>query len=70
MPMFQAIVTETVSLRRWYFVNARNLTEAKAKLNVGDTFEEQDILGSAEVHYRIVDTESIERAPFREKKKP
>ena len=70
MPLFQAIVTETVTIRRWYFVKARNLNEAQAKLNIGDTFEEQDILGSAEVHCRIVDTDSIKRAPFREKKKP
>ncbi|MCE9554674.1 MAG: hypothetical protein K8T91_15060 [Planctomycetes bacterium] len=70
MPMFQAIVTEMASMRRWYFVKARNLDEAHSKLKVGDTFEEQDILGSAEVHCRIVDTESIEWAPFREKKKP
>ncbi|MCE9553428.1 MAG: hypothetical protein K8T91_08645 [Planctomycetes bacterium] len=70
MPMFQAIVTEMASTRRWYFVKAKNLNEAQAKLNVGDTFEEQDILGSTEVLHRFVESDTVERAPFREKKKP
>lgn len=69
MPLFQAIVIETVTQRRWYYVKARNLDHAIAKLNVGDTFDEQNILGSTEVLHRFVQPDTIARAPFLEKKK-
>jgi len=61
MPLFQALVTETMAMRRWYFVRAKNREAAHIKLDDGETVEEQDIPNSAEVLCRVVDTGTIER---------
>ena len=63
MPLFQAIVTETVATRRWYTVEAEDRDEAQELLAVGDTLDEQDIVNSAEVLCRVVDTSTLELVP-------
>jgi len=61
MPLFQALVTETTAMRRWYFVRAKNREGAHIKLDDGETVGEQDIPNSAEVLCRVVDPDTIQR---------
>lgn len=70
MPLFRALVTETAATRRWYTVRASNPSEAKSKLNVGDTVEEQDVLGSVEVVCRVVEYSTVERVLSKPSQKP
>jgi len=60
MPVFQAHVTETTAMRRRYVVEAEDREDAEAKLETGETVEEQDIPQTAEVLCRVVDRDSIE----------